>query len=258
MGLIPSRNPWQQRTISLQGDLACVHCTYNLRGLAISGTCPECGQRIWDSFLAGGVSALKQATQRAGWLCFVTALLPLALAMLVGLCMGSSADTVATIIIACIATAGMLLSPVGWCSMSVVEFQPAGRQRAAVILLMVVISPMVLGSSAAALLLPPGEADWKAAAWLCTASLLDAELILLAGSAARVLFLLNHPLASRLLQSAQIISILATFILTASAAMIPWTGGEELLPMALLAALASALAMTLAMLIAAITFQSAA
>jgi len=32
-------------------DLTCVHCSYNLRGLALSGRCPECGEAIADSLV---------------------------------------------------------------------------------------------------------------------------------------------------------------------------------------------------------------
>ena len=28
------------------GDLGCIHCGYNVRGLRASGLCPECGSRI--------------------------------------------------------------------------------------------------------------------------------------------------------------------------------------------------------------------
>ena len=52
MGIIPSRNPWQRRTIPVQEDLPCVYCGYNLRGLALSGRCPECGGSNWDALLA--------------------------------------------------------------------------------------------------------------------------------------------------------------------------------------------------------------
>ena len=63
MGLIPSRNPWQRRTIMLQVDMSCIHCSYNLRGLAISSDCPECGRSVWDSLLNRSVPAFYGATR---------------------------------------------------------------------------------------------------------------------------------------------------------------------------------------------------
>lgn len=34
---------------TLDADLPCVHCNYNLRGLTVDGACPECGRPVADS-----------------------------------------------------------------------------------------------------------------------------------------------------------------------------------------------------------------
>lgn len=36
---------------TIESDLACIHCGYNLRTLRSGGNCPECGQPIWRSRL---------------------------------------------------------------------------------------------------------------------------------------------------------------------------------------------------------------
>ncbi|MBL0869363.1 MAG: hypothetical protein IBJ18_02170 [Phycisphaerales bacterium] len=36
-------------SIALQNDQPCIKCSYNLRGLPIAGTCPECGSLVSDS-----------------------------------------------------------------------------------------------------------------------------------------------------------------------------------------------------------------
>lgn len=45
----------------VQSDLACVHCSYNLRGLSRAGNCPECGKPVYESFTAPPAWALHQA-----------------------------------------------------------------------------------------------------------------------------------------------------------------------------------------------------
>ncbi|MEZ6233469.1 MAG: hypothetical protein R3B68_04710 [Phycisphaerales bacterium] len=46
----PTRAP--ELALELTGALPCVRCTYNLRGLSISGKCPECGTAIRATILA--------------------------------------------------------------------------------------------------------------------------------------------------------------------------------------------------------------
>src|SRR5215470_5431424 len=98
MSLIPSRNPWQRRTITLQGDLACIHCTYNLRGLPISENCPECSKKIWDSLLTQGVSALYRSTQIAGLLCIAAGATPLLISAVMAMSLNATQVKEATII----------------------------------------------------------------------------------------------------------------------------------------------------------------
>ena len=73
MGIIPSRNPWQPRTIPVQEDLPCVYCGYNLRGLALSGKCPECGGSIWDALLRRDIPSLRSALSNAALSCLTLA-----------------------------------------------------------------------------------------------------------------------------------------------------------------------------------------
>src|SRR5258707_253928 len=37
---------------TIETDLACIKCAYNLRTLSSNGTCPECGSPVWQSRLA--------------------------------------------------------------------------------------------------------------------------------------------------------------------------------------------------------------
>ncbi|MCA9288250.1 MAG: hypothetical protein KDA05_06690 [Phycisphaerales bacterium] len=46
----PTRSP--ELALELTGALPCVRCTYNLRGLSVSGVCPECGTAIRATILA--------------------------------------------------------------------------------------------------------------------------------------------------------------------------------------------------------------
>lgn len=61
MGVNPSNSPQDQPaprgevvTLAreLGGDLPCVRCTYNLRGLSVRGVCPECGLPVRATLLA--------------------------------------------------------------------------------------------------------------------------------------------------------------------------------------------------------------
>src|SRR6185295_10238912 len=38
--------------LELTGDLPCVRCKYNLRGLTVKGMCPECGTSVRTTILA--------------------------------------------------------------------------------------------------------------------------------------------------------------------------------------------------------------
>ncbi len=74
------------RTVELRRDVACSACGYNLRGLAVQGRCPECGQEVSVSLAEyvvpdAGAVALDPAYRRRMAEAVVLALLGLGLAL---------------------------------------------------------------------------------------------------------------------------------------------------------------------------------
>jgi hypothetical protein len=58
---------------TLDRDIACLSCGYNLRGLAPNGSCPECGRAIADSLRGGRLPFadplwIDRVANGAGWL----------------------------------------------------------------------------------------------------------------------------------------------------------------------------------------------
>ncbi len=73
--------------VSIDIDVACRGCAYNLRGLFADGACPECGAPVWLSI---GEDALRYANPR--WLATVAGGVKITLASLVGLCVTLAAS----------------------------------------------------------------------------------------------------------------------------------------------------------------------
>lgn len=132
MGLIPSRNPWQRRTIHLDADLICVHCQYNLRGLPISGSCPECGGAVWDSFLRKDLPVLRSALRSASTMCWMLAVTPFLMLALMVIEHQPQETEVATVPLAFAWLWCLLWGSCGWRFLSLPALQSDDRQTAAV------------------------------------------------------------------------------------------------------------------------------
>jgi hypothetical protein len=219
MSLIPSRNPWQRRTITLQGDLACIHCTYNLRGLPISENCPECGKKIWDSLLTQGISALYRSTERAALLCVAAGATPLLTAALLAMSSTASPIREAIVITLFLAVLCLAVSGIGWFQLPVNEFQPSGRESAWIIALCLLSIAGVVLASIFALTLSTTDAEWIPRTWDAGIACASAYLMVLLGHAARILFVIQHATVARLLQTAQILCVAAAAVGLAALAM---------------------------------------
>jgi len=53
---VTTPDPPQRQTALIEGDLLCVSCDYNLRGVSMSATCPECGADVTPSINARWLS----------------------------------------------------------------------------------------------------------------------------------------------------------------------------------------------------------
>jgi hypothetical protein len=129
MPLVPSKNPWQRRAIAIETDLPCVHCNYNLRGLHLSGVCPECAQPIWDALLNRDIAVLKRALFLAQIASFLLALWPwLTIELLV---LGTSTSTLnfPGIVSLVINAAVLITQTCLWANLPVPHFQASPEQR---------------------------------------------------------------------------------------------------------------------------------
>lgn len=134
--MIPSKNPWQRRTIAIETDLPCVHCNYNLRGLHLSGQCPECSHPIWDALLHRDIVVLKRALLFAQIGLFLLALWPwLTIELLVigtALVVGNPATALnfPAIISLVLNVIVVIAQTCLWANLPVPHFQASPQQRA--------------------------------------------------------------------------------------------------------------------------------
>lgn len=54
--------------LTIQADLACLECEYNLRSLPVEGKCPECGGYIYEMFETAASRVPRQTIRRLAWL----------------------------------------------------------------------------------------------------------------------------------------------------------------------------------------------
>lgn len=254
--MIPSRNPWQRRTILMQADLACIHCTYNLRGLSLSDNCPECGRRIWDSLLTQGVSSLYRSTRMAAAYCVLGAVSPLLIAALVAMSHSASPAREPMIVTLFIGVGVLLSAGFGWFTLPIAQFQPSDRNKLWITTLMILSAAGVATAGILSLTLPAGDAVWIARAWTATILCSSGYLMRVMGVASRVLFVINHPVVSRFLQTAQILCLAAAAVALASLAMEFIDAPENVREMAMRTAAVAAAAVMLSMSVAAYAFSS--
>ena len=218
MGIIPSRNPWQRRTIPVQEDLPCVYCGYNLRGLALSGRCPECGGSNWDALLRRDIPTLRSALSRTSISCLMLAGWPLVLAALIALSPTSKATPLACIVLLlanalCIAVGGCF-----WVWMPIAQFSPGNKEQERILVLSALafigttvagIYTIMLGIAA-----PAGASTSTAASQglgiACDAVILLAsgQLMVVLAVPARILLALHEYAISRFVQLIQILCII--------------------------------------------------
>lgn len=218
MGIVPSRNPWQRRAIPVREDLPCVYCGYNLRGLALSGRCPECGGSIWDALLRRDILTLRRLLKRAGISCLVLAVWPLVLAMLIALPPASrftgAAAAVLLIFIAICAVVGSCF----WAFMTADYFPPGEKEQERIIVLTSIafVGTTLAGIYTIVLGLGPVAGAGSASpsyerlsiAWDAVLLLTSGQLIVVLGVPARILLALHEDTVSRLVQLIQILCII--------------------------------------------------
>jgi hypothetical protein len=132
VALIPSRTPWLRRTITLDDDVACIECDYNLRGLPISGQCPECGHNIWDAVLYGKYDAFRESIFRAQRGCIALALWPVL--VLVTMAAGNRSAEVSpeAILAGVVSSVCLLLGGPVWASMPLMQFEQSSSLSRAI------------------------------------------------------------------------------------------------------------------------------
>jgi hypothetical protein len=218
MGIIPSRNPWQRRTIPVQEDLPCVYCGYNLRGLALSGRCPECGGSIWDALLRRDILTLRRVLKRAGMSCLVLASWPLVLAMLISLSPASRIAGAAALLLLAMNAICAVAGSGFWAFMTVGYFPPGDKEQQRIIVLtsLTFLGVTLAGAYIIALGLGPVPAGGASAtryeglaiAWDAVILLASGQLIVVLGVPARILLALHEHVVSRLVQLIQILCII--------------------------------------------------
>lgn len=217
MGIVPSRNPWQRRTIPVQEDLACVYCGYNLRGLPLSGKCPECGGSIWDALLRRDIPALRSALSNAGLACLTLAGWPLILAMLIVLSPTSNATPAAGVALLFINTICMVIGGCFWVWMPIAQFQPGDKEQERILVLtaLTFIGATVAGIYTITLSMgAPAAGSISTAthhglgiAWDAVLLLSAGQMIVVLSVPARILMALHEYAISRVVQLIQILCI---------------------------------------------------
>ena len=135
MGVILSRNPWQRRTIPVQEDMPCVYCGYNLRGLALSARCPECGGSIWDALLRQDIPAIRSCLTNAAIACLALAGWPLILAMLIALSPTAQTALPAGVMLLLANAFCMIIGAGIWVWMPIAQFQPGNKEQERILVL---------------------------------------------------------------------------------------------------------------------------
>jgi hypothetical protein len=205
--MIPSRDPWQRRAIMLEADLPCVDCSYNLRGLAISSVCPECGRSIWDSLLNRSVPALYSATTSASVMAGLTAGIPLLVAALLAL--STARDAIdATLLTLAFTVICFVLSGPGWFALAVEELRPTSGERVAITSVMLLSIAALIASVLLAQYAPASLRSWVGPLWDASLTSVCIYLMLVMSPAARLMFVLRHSTLARLFQSTQIVCLL--------------------------------------------------
>lgn len=218
MGIIPSRNPWQRRTIPVQDDLPCVYCGYNLRGLALSGRCPECGGSNWDALLRRDIPALRSALSRTSVSCLMLAVWPLVLAMLIALSPTSKATPIACIVLLLINVLCIAIGGCFWVWMPMAQFTPGDKEQERILVLSALA---FIGTTAAGIYTialgigaPAGgttsTAQPQGLGIACDAVILlvSGQLMIVLAVPARVLLALHEYATSRFVQLIQILCII--------------------------------------------------
>lgn len=217
MGIIPSRNPWQRRTIPVQDDLPCVYCGYNLRGLALSGRCPECGGSNWDALLRRDIPALRSSLSQTSVSCLMLAGWPLILAMLIALSPTSKATPIACIVLLLMNTLCIAMGGCFWVWMPIAQFSPGNKEQERIVVLSalafigttaagVYTTAMALGASAGG---STSAAVPSGLGIACDAVIMLAsgQLMIVLAVPARILLALHEYATSRFVQLIQILCI---------------------------------------------------
>lgn len=195
----------------------CVYCGYNLRGLALSGKCPECGGSIWDALLRRDIPALRSGLSNAGLACLILAGWPLVLAMLIALPPTSPATPAAGLFLLLLNTICTVIGGCFWVWMPIAQFQPQDKEQERILVLTaltfvgataagVYTITLAMGSPAAGSV-AAGTHHGLRLAWEAVLLLASGQMIVVLGVPARVLMALHEYAISRVLQMVQILCI---------------------------------------------------
>ncbi len=218
MPLIPSKNPWEKRVVHLEGDLACVHCHYNLRGLPLSGRCPECGAIVWDSLLSKDIPALYRSVHMASVASFALAATAPLLCATLALESAARASPGPIVITTALAVLCLNGGTISWQTLPLWAFRPVLRERQLTwFILIAAVFSIGLGT-VLCLTTTAAQAQWIGRAWdaalLCT----SACFAIVLRSVGRMLYLLQMTGASRVILMVQVIAVICGIVSLASIA----------------------------------------